>query len=91
MQALLSERGGENMKTSTEENEIYGLISAQLDMLEGKAPLASDQLEVMHNRAERIRMLCKAIGADERDGSSETQLRDRSIIRKRVRAQSLAA
>jgi hypothetical protein len=80
------------MKTQAQKTtKIYALISAQLDMLEGEAPLTPDQLKDMHNRAERIRMLCKGIGSDERGGSGQTELRDRSIIRKRVRAQSLAA
>jgi len=79
------------VKTRTEDDEIYALISAQLDMLEGEVTLTPDQLQDVHNRAERIRMLCKGIGSDKRGGSSETELRGRKIIRKRVRAQSVAA
>jgi hypothetical protein len=39
--------------------EVCALISAQLDMLEGRTPLTSAQWLEFHSRADRIRMLCE--------------------------------
>lgn len=43
--------------------EVYVLISAQLDMLEGPTPLTSEQWAEFHGRAEQIRMLCEEFEA----------------------------
>jgi hypothetical protein len=72
-------------------DEICALISAQLDMLESATPLTSDQLIEMHNLSEIIRMLCEDFGSAEREGMNGTECQGSSVIRKRIRAKSLAA
>jgi hypothetical protein len=56
---------------ATVRDEIYVLISAQLDMFEGAAPLSSAQWLEFESRAENIRMLCEEF--DQLNNEADTQ------------------
>lgn len=72
-------------------DEIRSLISAQLDMLERGTRLTPDELEEMHRRAERIRMLCKQVQSNEPEAITETEPEESHLSWTRIRAHSLAA